>query len=202
MKRIILLLVWILLVLFTMASFYISYSAFVDERNKKISEDISALLIAIPQQSIVYLPYPELLAVKINKDGKIMRTANTLKPVDLSKYDVAVRRIENNSVEVYVKKTSLDGFMIFLVSKPVFGGLLAFIFIIYVSFFYLTVSELREVRIIKKVEKRGIDFNKDEILKRLKAIKLLFHTEKILKGESVEKAKKIVDELIDEIENK
>ncbi len=202
MKRIILLLVWILLVLFTMASFYISYSAFVDERNKKISEDISALLIAIPRQSIVYLPYPELLAVKINKDGKIMRTANTLKPVDLSKYDVAVRRIENNSVEVYVKKPSLDEFMIFLVSKPVFGGLLAFIFIIYVSFFYLTVSELREVRIIKKVEKRGIDFNKDELLKKLKAIKLLFHTEKILKGESVEKAKKIVDELIDEIENK
>ncbi|GAB6065576.1 hypothetical protein JCM9492_06680 [Aquifex pyrophilus] len=202
MKKIILLLIWLLLVFFTMASFYVSYSAFVTERNKKIGEDIAALLISIPQQNIVYLPYPELLAVKINKEGKIIRTANTLKPLDLAKYDISVRRVEGDSVEVYVRKPSLDEFIIFLVSKPVFGGLLAFIFVIYVSFFYLTVSELREVKIIKKVEERKDKLNREEILKKLKAVKLLFHTEKILKEESVEKAKKIVDELINEIENK
>jgi len=79
--------------------------------------------------------------------------------------------------------------------------MLSFIFVIYISFFYLTINEFKEVRVIKRASEVA-RFNKDEILKPLKAIKVLLHTEKILKEESINKAKTLLDETIEKLENK
>jgi len=201
MKKLIFLLLWIFLLIFSLSSFYVSYSAFNEERTQKIAINLGAFLLAIPENKIVILPHPELTIIKVQKNGQIFMSANAVKPFDPKLYSGFKRNFDGTKVEVYVKKATLDDFFMFLATNPVFGGLLAFVFVIYISFFYFTVNELREVKVIKKAEKEP-SFDKKEVLNSLKALKVLLHTEKILKEESVEKAKSILDETIKKLENK
>ncbi|WP_164930780.1 hypothetical protein [Aquifex aeolicus] len=201
MKKLILLLLWIFLLTFSLSSFYISYSAFNEERTQKIAGNLGAFLLAIPENKVVILPNPELTIIKVQKNGQIFMTANAVKPFDPKLYSGFKKSFNGTLVEVYVKNATLDDFFMFLVSNPTFGGLLAFVFILYISFFYFTVNELREVKVIRKAEKEH-SFDAKEVINSLKALKVLLHTEKILKEESVEKAKSILDETIKKLENK
>ena len=197
MKRLILLGIWLLLVFFTIASFYVSYSAFITERDRKIAENITTILMALPEKKAILLPHSELMVFKVIKGKEMYMSANTIKPIDYSKFEATVKRIGDLSVEVYVKKASIGDFLVFLTANPIFGAMLSFMFIIYISFFYFTINEFREVKVIKQAR-----FNKEDILKTLKAIKVLLHTEKILKEESINKAKTLLDETIEKLENK
>ncbi|HID66223.1 MAG TPA: hypothetical protein EYP32_05220 [Aquificaceae bacterium] len=201
MKRLIFLSIWMFLVFFTIASFYVSYSAFITERDRKMAENIATILIALPEKKVILLPHSEVMVFKVIKEKEMYMSANAIKPIDYSKFEATVKKIGDLSVEVYVKRTSVDDFLIFLASNPIFGGMLSFIFVIYISFFYLTINEFKEVRVIKRASEVA-RFNKDEILKPLKAIKVLLHTEKILKEESINKAKTLLDETIEKLENK
>ena len=201
MKRLIFLSIWLFLVFFTIASFYVSYSAFITERDRKMAENIATILIALPEKKVILLPHSEVMVFKVIKEKEMYMSANAIKPIDYSKFEAMVKKIGDLSVEVYVKRTSVDDFLIFLASNPIFGGMLSFIFVIYISFFYLTINEFKEVRVIKRASEVA-RFNKDEILKPLKAIKVLLHTEKILKEESINKAKTLLDETIEKLENK
>ncbi|RUM28556.1 MAG: hypothetical protein DSY42_08155 [Aquifex sp.] len=202
MKRLIFLGIWLFLVFFTIASFYVSYSAFITERDRKIAENMATIFMALPEKKVVLLPHSELMVFKVIKGKEMYMSANAIKPIDFSKFEVTVKKIGDLSVEVYVKRASVDDFLIFLAANPIFGGMLSFIFIIYISFFYLTISEFREVRVIKQARQFSDRFSKEEILKSLKAIKVLLHTEKILKEESINKARTLLDETIERLENK
>lgn len=201
MKRLILLFLWIFLLIFSLSSFYISYSAFNEERTQKITNNFGTFLLAIPENKVVILPNPEFTIIKVRKSGQIFMSANAVKPFDPKLYSGFKRSFDGTLVEVYIKNATLDDFIMFLVANPVFGGLLAFVMLLYVAFFYFTVNELKEVKVIKKAEKE-LPFDPKEVVNSLKALKVLLHTEKILKEESVEKAKTILDETIKKLENK
>jgi len=201
MKRLILLFLWIFLLIFSLSSFYISYSAFNEERTQKITNNFGTFFLAIPENKVVILPNPEFTIIKVRKSGQIFMSANAVKPFDPKLYSGFKRSFDGTLVEVYIKNATLDDFIMFLVANPVFGGLLAFVMLLYVAFFYFTVNELKEVKVIKKAEKE-LPFDPKEVVNSLKALKVLLHTEKILKEESVEKAKTILDETIKKLENK
>ncbi|NPA32889.1 MAG: hypothetical protein GXO04_04610 [Aquificae bacterium] len=201
MKKIVFLALWLFLLAFSMTSFYVAYSAFTTDRDKKIAQNLATILMAIPERKVVILPYPELMLFKVRKGGEFYMSANAIKPVDLSRYEGVVKKVGALEVEVYIKRATLDDFLIFLVSNPVFGALLAFTFVIYISFFYLTVNEFREVRVLKPSAPKR-ELNKEEILKPLKALRLLLKTQRILKEESISKANELLDDVLRKLENK
>jgi len=200
MKKLFLLLVWVLLLIFSLASFYISYSSFITERERKVGENIVAFISSFPERKIIPIPYPELNVIKVRKGYELYATANAVKPVDLSKYNLVVRKMGESIVEFYIKRPSFDEFLFFLIGNPVFLSLLSFLFVIYVSFYYLTLKEFE--RESPRREKTYASYEKEEILNTLKAIKMILHTQKILKEESTQRAKSLLDELIKKLENK
>ncbi|NPB08064.1 MAG: hypothetical protein GXN96_03950 [Aquificae bacterium] len=199
MKKLFLLVMWILLLVFSLASFYISYSSFITEREKKISENLVAFLSSFPERKIVPIPYPELTVLKVKKGYEFFATANAVNPIDLSQYEVVVRKVGQTVVELYTKRPTFDDFLIFLLGNPVFLSLLAFIFVIYLSFYYFTLKELEKPGTYGK--KKEEFPQKEELIGTLKALKILLHTERILKEESRQKAKVLLDELIKKLEN-
>ncbi len=206
MKRGILFLLWVFILLFSVATFYVSYNAYLQEREKRLMENLSTFLLFYPKKELVPLPYPELTVIKIKEDGKIFASANFASPIDYENFLASVKKSDTKSVEVYVKKPSFDGFTFFLFENPIFLAMNLFLFVLYLAFYYLIVKEL-ETPVPVEVKEESPEKESDtlfrlELEKRLKALKVLLHTEKILGKEAVEKARNLVDEMLKKLENK
>ena len=204
MKRGILFLLWVFILLFSVATFYVSYSAYIHEKEKHIAENISTFLLNYPEKNLVPLPYPEIMVLKIKEDGKIFASANFASPISLENFVRSVKGRDTRSVEVYVRKSSFDDFTFFLFANPIFLAMNLFLFVIYIAFFYLMVKELEKpvpVKVQEKKEEEKPSIH-PELIKHLKALKVLLHTEKLLGEEASEKAKNLVDEMLKKLENK
>ncbi len=206
MKRGILFLLWVFILLFSIATFYVSYSAYLQEREKRIAENLSTFLLSYPNKELVPLPYPELMVIKVKEDGKIFASANFASPIDYGTFLASLKRSDKKNVEVYIKKPSFDGFTFFLFENPIFLAMNLFLFILYLAFYYLLVKELEKpIPVEIKEEKPKTESEalfRLELVKRLKALKVLLHTEKILGKEATEKARNLVDEMLEKLENK
>ncbi len=205
MRRGILFLLWIFILLFSVATFYVSYSAYIHEKERYIAENVSTFLISYPEKNIVALPYPELMIIKVKDEGRIYASANFASPVDLENFVNSAKKEEEKSVEVYLRRSSFDDFTFFLFANPIFLAMNLFLFVIYIAFYYLMVKELEKPAMGKA---RKTQWKEDEILiyleltKHLKALKVLLHTEKLLGKEALEKAKNLVDEMLKKLENR
>lgn len=205
MKRGILFLLWIFILLFSVATFYVSYSAYVEEREKYITENFAAFIASYPERELIPLPYPELSVIKVKKGSKIYASANFANPIDLNNYVSSVKYAAQKVGEVYTLKPSFDGFILFLFANPIFLAMNIFLFIIYLSFYFFMVKELEkpiERVIVQEKKEVGLEQVKFELIKYLKALKLLLHTEKVLGKDAIEKAKNLIDEMYKKIENK
>ncbi len=204
MKRGILFLLWVFILLFSVATFYVSYSAYIHEKEKHIAENISTFLFNYPEKNLVPLPYPEIMVLKIKDHGKIFASANFAAPIPLENFLFSAKGKDKKSVEVYVRKASFDDFIFFLFANPIFLAMNLFLFVIYLAFFYLMVRELEKPVTAKVKDKKEKEkhFIHTELIKRLKALKVLLHTEKILGKEATEKARNLVDEMLKKLENK
>jgi len=199
MKKLILFLLWTFLFLFPLVALYVSYNAFITEREGKVADNVVTFLTFFPERRVIPVPYPELTVIKVKKGYQLYATANAVNPIDLTKFEVRVKRAGDNASELYLKKPTPEDFLLFLMANPLFGAMLGFSFLLYAVFFYFTAREL-EGEALKKLEL--FEAKKVELVKRLKALKVLLATENILKGESRQKAKALLDELSKKLENK
>ena len=160
-----------------------------------------------PNKAIVPLPYPELTIIKIKEDGKIYASANFAAPMDYKNFIKLIKRGNTKTVEIYIRKPSFDDFTFFLFANPIFIAMNLFLFIIYLAFYYLMIKEL-EKPIPVKIERESyqeqeeVFLLKQELIKRLKALKILIHTERVLGKEAIEKAKNLIDEMLKKLENR
>lgn len=203
MKRGVLFLLWVFILLFSLATFYVSYTAYIHQKERQVVENISTFLHDYLEKGIVSLPYPEVMVLKVKKEGRIFATANFNNPISTENFLYSVKGKDDKSVEVYLRKSSLEEFMLFLFASPVLLAANLLLFVIYLSFFYFMVKEL-EVKVPEKVkevleEKPTLSA---ELINQVKALRVLLHTEKILGKEASEKAKNLVDEILRKLENK
>ncbi|NPB06803.1 MAG: hypothetical protein GXO03_04270 [Aquificae bacterium] len=199
MRRLILFLLWIFIFLIPLGSFYVAYTAFVEEREGKVAENVVTFLTFFPERSVVPLPYPELTVIKVYKGAVTYMSANAVNPIDASKYEVRAKRVGASGAEVYLKRPTPEDFMLFLVANPVYGGALLFSFVLYAVFFFFAAREF-ELKASERL--REFERVKTELLNRAKAARLVLATEKLLKDEARSKLKTLLDELTRRLENK
>jgi len=203
MKRGVLFLLWVFILLFSLATFYVSYTAYIHQKERQVVENVSTFLHDYVEKGIVSLPYPEVMVLKVKKEGRIFATSNFNNPISTENFVYSVKGKDDKSVEVYLRKSSLDEFVLFLFANPVLLAANLFLFVIYLSFFYFMVKEL-EAKVPEKVEQELGEKPtlSTELINQVKALKVLLHTERILGKEASEKAKKLVDEILRKLENK
>lgn len=180
---------WLFLLVFVIASFYISFTAYLKDRDRKILTNIGEFLIKANQgKSNIALPYPDqtVLVYLRKPEGKFM-SANALSNIDRSKFELVSVIAEGNTVYVYVKKVDPVEYLLFVGQNRFYTGLLVASFLLYISIFYFT---LREFEL-----NRGGELT-EELINKLKALRLTLATLKVIPEESVEEMKKVVDGIL------
>lgn len=180
---------WLFLIMFIIASLYISFSAYLHERDRKTMTNVSVFIMGVSRgQKEVKLPYPEQTIFVYTKrpTGKFV-SANAVSGRDREEFDLFSLTVGKDTVYVYVKKVSLSGFFAYVSRSPLHIGLLVASFLLYVSMFYFTVKEFEITR------EEGIT---EDLMNRLKALRLTLATFKVIPEESVEEMKRVVDGIL------
>jgi len=180
---------WLFLIMFIIASLYISFSAYLHERDRKTMTNVSVFIMGVSRgQKEVKLPYPEQTIFVYTKRpiGKFVST-NAVSGIDREEFDLFSLTVGKDTVHVYVKKVSLSGFLAYVSRSPLHIGLLVASFLLYVSMFYFTVKEFEITR------GEGIT---EDLMNRLKALRLTLATFKVIPEESVEEMKRVVDGIL------
>ncbi len=189
MRKLFVFFLWLFLLLFVLASFYISFTAYLYERDAKLLSNVSAFFIGVQAgRSNISLPYPEYTVIIFNKrsEGKVT-SSNVGSPVARENYVHITMPIGEDVLYMYVKKINFRDYIAFVSNKPLYIGLLTVSLLLYMSIFYFTLNELQTVRQEETIS---------ELLGKLKALRLTLATFKVIPEESLEEMKKIVDSIL------
>ncbi len=192
MKRLVIFTVSGILLLVFGSTFVLSFAEYSTERERKIVKNIATFMVNTQEdRNIVNIPEPDYSLITLRtKDGKSFISSNMNLPFDSSLYLSTRASVGGSSAIVYYKKVSLSDYLLFLVSKPVYLGMLgasAFLFIallIYIS------GETRQI-----VGKTTVD---EKFMDKVKALRLTLSTMKIVPEESAQEMKKVIDSILKE----
>ncbi len=186
---------WLFLLLFNLAAVYISFTAYVYERERKILRNIGEFIQGLAsKRETINISYPELTYILYThrRTGERFVTSNVDAGIVRDMYIYTVIDLRDAVIYVYTKKISFKEYLIFVSSQPLYIGLLVAGLLLYITIFYYTVKEL-------EVKEPVIS---EEVINKLKAIRLTLATFKIIPEESVEEMKKLVDSILKHTLNK
>ncbi len=189
MRKTFIMLLWLFLLLFVLSSIYISFTAYLYDRETKVLSNISAFFMGIREgKTKVDLPYPEHTIVMYAKraSGKFVST-NVASPMERAKYVHIVMPVKDGTLYLYVKKVSIGEYLSFVSQHNLYTGLLVASLLLYFSVFYFTLKEF------EVAERGGLT---EELMNRLKALRLTMATLKVIPEESVDEMKKLVDSIL------
>ncbi len=180
---------WIFLLLFVVASLYISFTAYIKDRDRKVFSNVSTFFLRMSQgEEKIELPYPEYtVIVHMRKpEGKFL-SANAVSSVDREAYELINLGRGRDVTYIYVKKIDPVDYLMFVSQNLLFMGLLVANILLYLSIFYFTVKEL------ELAQGGGVPA---ELMNRLKALRLSLATFKVIPEESVKEMRKVVDDIL------
>jgi len=189
MRNLFIFLLWIFLLGFVISSLYISFTDYLYTRDSKILTNTLAFFMKMKEgQQRIDIPYPEETVIMLQQRpaGKFLST-NVGEPVDRSKYTQITLRIENSVAYMYIRKIDLMGYFLFISNRPLYIGLLTASLLLYLSIFYFTIKEFQLTQRETLTE---------ELMARIKALRLTLATLKLIPEESAEEMKKIVDAIL------
>jgi len=189
MRKPFIFLLWLFLLLFAVASVYISFSSYIYDREAKILANVSAFFVAVREGvERISVPYPKYTVLLYRKEpqGKFV-SSNTLSPEEKSNYIQMEIPVSNGVLYMYVRKVELRDFLSFVSGNTFYTGLLLVSFLLYLTIFYFTLKEF-------EIGQRGA--LTEELTNRLKALRLTLATLKVIPEESVEEMKKLVDSIL------
>jgi len=164
-----------------------SFELYAKNRQEKISANVMQFILdAQKGLTSVKLPYPEYSMIILKKsDGKIISTSNITSVFDERFYvSYTQKDREGNEVYLYVKKSNLGEYLYFFLENPLsFGILLSGLFLVLLGIFLVYTQNSFS----------GVSM---ELVKELKALRLLLATSKVIPEESIEKAKAIIDNIL------
>ena len=189
MRRTFVFFLWLFLLLFVVASLYITFTAYLKERDRRIVTNISTFFVMAKEgKEKVKLPFPEdTILVYVKRAGEKLLSANAVSGVDRDKYDLVPVRIGNDKVYAYVKKVDVMDYLNFVGQNQLYTGLIVASVLLYLSIFYFTVKEF------ELAQGGGIT---EELINKLKALRLTLATFKVIPEESVDEMKKVVDSIL------
>ena len=189
MRNLFIFILWIFLLGFVIASLYISFTDYLYTRDSRVLTNTLAFFMKMREgQQRIEIPYPEDTVIMLQQRpaGKFLST-NVGKPIDRSKYTQITLRVENNVAYMYIRKVDVIGYFLFISNRPLYIGLLTASILLYLSIFYFTIKEFQLTQRETLTE---------ELLSRIKALRLTLATLKLIPEESAEEMKRIVDAIL------
>jgi hypothetical protein len=189
MRKTFIFFLWLFLLIFVLSSIYISFTAYLYERDTKMLSNISSFFFGVREgRTKVDIPYPEYTIIMYAKrqTGKFV-SSNVASPMDRDKYVQITMPVGDGTLYLYVRKVDLVEYLSFVGSNNLYTGLLVASVLLYFSIFYFTLKEF------ELAERGGLT---EELVNRLKALRLTMATFKIIPEESIEEMKKLVDSIL------
>lgn len=169
-----------------------SFELYAKERQRKININMAGFILDVyngaPSSKT---PYPEYSTIILKtQDGKVITTENLLKVFDESMYSSDLYKDKRgNEIYVYVKKPTLGEYLYFFLENPLsFGVLISGALMLFVGLFLLFTTEVRAVTSSKEID--------DGFINGLKALRLTLSTSRIIPEESLDQAKRILDDIL------
>jgi hypothetical protein len=192
MKRFIVFLASLIALLVFGATFVFSFTEYSKEREEKIVKNLSTFMVYSHEgKSIINIPESDYSLITLKtKEGRRFISSNMNLPFDSTLYRSLKSSAGETSAIVYYKKFSLSEYIMFIVSKPAYAGMLfasAFLFIalmVYIS--GETGTQQRQT---------GMD---EKLLDKLKALRLTLSTMKIIPEDSAQEMKRVLDSILKE----
>ena len=180
---------WLFLLVFVVASLYISFTDYLYERDKKIMSNIASFMMQVHSgEKRVSIPYPEETVIMFaRKPAGSFVSTNVGSPIERNLYTQTTLRVEEGVLYMYVRKIDLQGYFRFVMNRPLYIGLITASLLLYVSIFFFTVREFQITHREPLTE---------ELLSRIKALRLTLATLKLIPEESAEEMKRIVDSIL------
>ncbi len=187
---------WIFLLLFVTAAFFISFSSYVSDREKKIMTNVNVFLINMNKGlEKIDIPFPTYTIVVYTEKptGRKIISSNFSSFLKTEDYTRINTLLKEGNLDVYIKKLSLTDYFIFVSEQPFYTGLLVASLLLYLSIVYFTVKEFETMQEGKLTE---------DLVNRLKALRLTLATVKILPDESLKEMRKVVDSILNKLSKK
>jgi hypothetical protein len=203
MRRVWIPLMFILGLILIVVGMWMSFELYARKKLSKVNENMAQILYELQagNNRIRLKNLEENLVVIWLKDGKLITTANFTKPVDFNGYVSGYYEGTLGRVYTYTKDPNLGDYLIAIYENPAYLGLTAAGLVLFLLATLLMIrgSELTPAPAQEDVKNKVID---QEFIKRLKALRLTIATAGIIPKESSEEAKKILDDIIKEMEGK
>lgn len=169
-------------IFFMVGSFYIASDYYYYQKEEHISKDISMALYSIKSGSNqIVLPYGDDMVVLVKTPNRVIKSTNLINhPIDQNLFHGATQKIGNDNIIVGIKTSGFGDIMTTLITTPIALGM----FLIGLAIATWIVWSLR---------KTFVDYLDEELIERLKALRLTIATAKIIPEESSEEAKRIID---------
>lgn len=169
-------------IFFILGSFYIASDYYYYQKEERISKDVSMALYSIKSGSNqIVLPYGDDMVVLVKTPNRVIKSTNLINhPIDQNLFHGTTQKIGNDNIIVGIKISSFGDIMTTLITTPVALGM----FLIGLAIATWIVWSLR---------KTFVDYLDEELIERLKALRLTIATAKIIPEESSEEAKRIID---------
>ncbi len=189
MRNFFIFILWIFLLGFVIASLYLSFTDYMYTRDNRILSNTLTFFMKMKEdQRKIDIPHPEetVIVVQHRLRGKFVST-NVGEPIERSKYTQLTIKVEDSVAYMYIRKIDLMGYFIFISKRPMYIGLITASLLLYLSIFYFTIKEFQLTHRETLTE---------ELLSRIKALRLTLATLKLIPEESAEEMKKIVDSIL------
>ena len=189
MRRAFMFFLWLFLLVFVVASLYITFTAYLKERDKRIVNNLSTFFASVKEgREKIGLPFPEeTVLVYTKRTGEKHLSSNAVSGVDRGEYDLVFIPIGNDKVYVYLRKIDLLDYLNFVAQNQLYTGLIVASILLYLSIFYFTVKEFELAQSGSITE---------ELMNKLKALRLTLATFKVIPEESVDEMKRVVDSIL------
>jgi hypothetical protein len=169
-------------IFFIVGSFYIASDYYYYSKEERISKDMAMALYSVKTNSNqIVLPYGEDMVVVIKTPNRVIKSTNLINhPIDQNLFHGTTQKIGNDTLIVGVKISSFGEIMTELFKTPIALGMF---------FIGLAIATW----IVWSLRKTFVDYLDEELIERLKALRLTIATAKIIPQESSEEAKRIID---------
>ena len=185
---------------------YSSFEIYATKKQEKINANLASFVLsALRGEEVKVLDYPEQsFFIFKSSEGKTLTSGGVLQtPIDVNLY-LSYHKSHPFVGEVYIysKRYSFGEFVEELIRNPASLGISLsgiLLFLIGVSYMFFQKGVYKEEKVVEKMKEVEQEFLAS-LGNKLKALRLILATHRIIPQEGAEEAKKIVDGILKEME--
>lgn len=176
---------------------WIAFEVYVNDKLTKISQNMAQFTYSLHSgESLIKIPNAlENIFLIRDQDGKVVVSDNTTAPLKVEDFTFAERSKGGTYVYVYVKKINVEDYLSLLAEKPLVLGVSLSGLILFFFGLFLTLRHVGLAKTWQEVED-------ESLIKSLKALRVSLAMGELIPRESLQEAKRIVEDIIKKMEGK